>query len=705
MLEAAAPDAAAVVAVANVAKKRGWDKLAVEALARLERMIREASGDESLSTLLTVHAAAVENGALDAVALAETLLERRVEAAEAARDATQLLELLHATERRCASAAEAARLALRRLAEHWRERWGPGEKAAAEARLASLGDLARKLGHVDVAEHAAAAAQRARKLELARMEEVASSIRADASVAELATAAEAAAKWGWEDVAAGAAKELEGRLERAFAKGGAAPAEGWALAASVLAEISGADRVRVLAGASKIAKEALAEARDRAKGQQDPDTLVALVVAARTAGGGGEFAGSVRRSLRELVDAWAADAGKRSRIVGLRDAARREGEVSVADAADDALSVASARQEAARAACEAALEKLRSAKGLEAVAKVLWEASDAGWDDLVQEAQASLDRHVAEAEKRGAPGLGELVSAYGAAPVVKVRSAADAVRAALDRQIAEAQRQHDTARLLQLWCELEKVSGAKDLAKAPKKALLAIVAEWREQNSTLRPSAAGSLLEEARRRGKRELEKELSDIVSLRGRMDKAAKAARGGDRDVAPLLKVAEDAEAARCSALAREAVLVLKEGRRFGALRQLRASAQKAGMDALAEVALRSIGEELPEHWSLAKEAKGGKVDPSRAGLVYKVPARDPELVQRVQKLVNYTFRSFGRREVKKTMDRKAPMGAWLKVEEVVHIENAENYLNYSVRRSELAGKYKASSCVYIYYYYYYY
>jgi len=73
-----------------------------------------------------------------------------------------------------------------------------------------------------------------------------------------------------------------------------------------------------------------------------------------------------------------------------------------------------------------------------------------------------------------------------------------------------------------------------------------------------------------------------------------------------------------------------------------------------------------------------------------VRKDKIEDAVLIARLQDMVNHTFNCWG--GCRRTRDRRNPLATSLKVEEVLHVANAENYLGYSRRREEIRAAFAA-------------
>lgn len=122
--------------------------------------------------------------------------------------------------------------------------------------------------------------------------------------------------------------------------------------------------------------------------------------------------------------------------------------------------------------------------------------------------------------------------------------------------------------------------------------------------------------------------------------------------------------------------------------ALQELHDVAREANLDDVADLAVDAVGGNLPKDW-----VTNGS---HRLSLLEKVPSTDKELIARIQELVDQTYRGWGRLGKDcSTRDRHKlgnPQGAAIKVEEVVHVENAVNYLNFIRRRTVVENEFQA-------------
>lgn len=87
------------------------------------------------------------------------------------------------------------------------------------------------------------------------------------------------------------------------------------------------------------------------------------------------------------------------------------------------------------------------------------------------------------------------------------------------------------------------------------------------------------------------------------------------------------------------------------------------------------------MPAEWAMDKGASLA---------VRKDKIDDAVLIARLQDMVNQTFNCWG--GCRRTRDRRNPLATSLKVEEVLHVANAENYLGYARRREEIRAAFEA-------------
>jgi len=111
---------------------------------------------------------------------------------------------------------------------------------------------------------------------------------------------------------------------------------------------------------------------------------------------------------------------------------------------------------------------------------------------------------------------------------------------------------------------------------------------------------------------------------------------------------------------------------------LLELYKAASSAGLTDIAELLFDRVGSAFPPTWAMAS---------SKSLAVKKDVIGDSILIARMQQLVNETFFGWGGKgKLTGTRDRRNPLATDLKVEEVVHVANAENYLGYCKRREEI-------------------
>lgn len=131
------------------------------------------------------------------------------------------------------------------------------------------------------------------------------------------------------------------------------------------------------------------------------------------------------------------------------------------------------------------------------------------------------------------------------------------------------------------------------------------------------------------------------------------------------------------------------------LGALRAVAKRARELELAALAESATahaqeaaRRINTEmgLPPSWDVVQEQHGWA-----SKLLLKTEERDGDLVARIQQMVDSTFRGWGAERRPRTRDRPPGqlVAVWLEVKSVVHVQNAECYLNYKERRRKILSE----------------
>lgn len=113
--------------------------------------------------------------------------------------------------------------------------------------------------------------------------------------------------------------------------------------------------------------------------------------------------------------------------------------------------------------------------------------------------------------------------------------------------------------------------------------------------------------------------------------------------------------------------------------ALASLKTAHETALQHGLAEVArqcVEAVGRVLPSDWKVVDIHLGVK----------KLENTDAVLKARIQQLVNLTFKGWGTHKTPATRDRRTPVAPELKVQQVYHVQNAENFINYVHRRDEV-------------------
>jgi len=106
---------------------------------------------------------------------------------------------------------------------------------------------------------------------------------------------------------------------------------------------------------------------------------------------------------------------------------------------------------------------------------------------------------------------------------------------------------------------------------------------------------------------------------------------------------------------------------------------TARKYGFDDIAKQCVLAVEGVLPDSWT---------VDMS---FLKKVNRTDALLLSRVQQMINATYRGWGCHNPPVTRDRKNPLATSLKVQQVIHVENVENYLNYMARRDQVVSRFR--------------
>eukprot|EP00928_Gymnodinium_smaydae_P041100 TRINITY_DN27828_c0_g1_i1.p1 TRINITY_DN27828_c0_g1~~TRINITY_DN27828_c0_g1_i1.p1 ORF type:complete len:532 (+),score=136.71 TRINITY_DN27828_c0_g1_i1:136-1596(+) len=137
------------------------------------------------------------------------------------------------------------------------------------------------------------------------------------------------------------------------------------------------------------------------------------------------------------------------------------------------------------------------------------------------------------------------------------------------------------------------------------------------------------------------------------------------------------------------------------LGALRAIEARATSSGRPGIAERAARLVSEVatrhaadlgLPASWDVVHELAG--TDASR--LLKKTEAKEAALLNKLQELVDFTFTGWGGLgRNTRTRDRPhEPIAKRIEVKSVVHVQNAETFFNYRVRRQEVADQVPSSA-----------
>ncbi|CAE7372799.1 unnamed protein product [Symbiodinium natans] len=161
-------------------------------------------------------------------------------------------------------------------------------------------------------------------------------------------------------------------------------------------------------------------------------------------------------------------------------------------------------------------------------------------------------------------------------------------------------------------------------------------------------------------------------------------------------ICELASAAQKSGCSGLAKEARNHLRghvdEVSSTGVivaeteLLRLHKAALSAGLDDFAADLVERLGAAMPAEWAMEK---------GKSLAVRKDKIEDPILKARLQDMVNQTFNCWGGPSpprCRRTRDRRNPLATSLKVEEVWHVANAENYLGYARRREEIRAAFAA-------------
>jgi len=229
------------------------------------------------------------------------------------------------------------------------------------------------------------------------------------------------------------------------------------------------------------------------------------------------------------------------------------------------------------------------------------------------------------------------------------------------------------------------------IEKDAQNAILELVEQFKKEQNL---EGLRSLHDATKRCGISSISDVVNGFVDLGDRLV-AAKAA----KDTKAMLDIV--CEAGDWTALAREGRSFLQERIRElekevakknvrKKLLELHDSARRAGLDDIADEAVEAVGHELPPDWSMHS---AGKKD---GFMLKKVAATDHALIDRIQQLVDTTFRGWGHMGpdccTRDRIKTKNPLSSRLKVEEVVHVENTENYLCFQARRNQIAQELRA-------------
>jgi len=197
----------------------------------------------------------------------------------------------------------------------------------------------------------------------------------------------------------------------------------------------------------------------------------------------------------------------------------------------------------------------------------------------------------------------------------------------------------------------------------------------------------------ARRFGVNDAVAAAAEAMYLADRLAKSILARSGPE-----LVDAVVAAERAGCSALARDGrsalmqlATLLGESAHIAderlRLQALHDAASRASLDDVVDRAVAAFGGHLPIEWG-SKDGKRKSLD-----LLRKMTVVDASLVARIQELVEQTFYGWGGGgKLTVTRDRRNDLATYLRVEEVVHIQNAANFLNFKRRRDVVAREFMA-------------
>jgi hypothetical protein len=122
---------------------------------------------------------------------------------------------------------------------------------------------------------------------------------------------------------------------------------------------------------------------------------------------------------------------------------------------------------------------------------------------------------------------------------------------------------------------------------------------------------------------------------------------------------------------------------------LQSIHDAARSAGLEDIADKTVQAVGGNLPNDWQATRERK--------FSLLQKPAATNKELIARIQQLLDATYRGWGHLGKDcSTRDRHKlgnPQGASLRIEEIIHVENAGSYLNYMHCRTEIEDQVRIS------------
>jgi hypothetical protein len=229
----------------------------------------------------------------------------------------------------------------------------------------------------------------------------------------------------------------------------------------------------------------------------------------------------------------------------------------------------------------------------------------------------------------------------------------------------------------------------------------------RHELDSIRENANYSTLQVLRDCARKNEEEEFArEAEKVLERLDKLTARIQTGDPE--EMAGAVREAREAGCGATARDghaALMQLVEelgsskrvSQRVGQLQKVHSAAARNGLQDVADKAEEIYGKSFPSDWHMQKDGLGSM---GVSSTLNKIPSKEKQLLDKMQRLVNETYKSWGFLGKKdggycSTRDRKHdtnPLATSLIVEAVVHVENAEMYLNYMARRETVQNEFKA-------------